>query len=113
MLVTSAPVSRRLIEGLLRAGRSAVVLVALLAVFELTSVAHHHSSPTEERSCTACQISRDGDGSLKGTTPADLPRPEGVAVTVHLVSPDVAGLRTHAGPLPSRGPPPVSPAEQL
>ena len=111
--MTSAPVSRRLLEGLLRAGRSAVVLVALLAVFELTSVAHQHASPTEDRSCPACQVTRDGSGTLPETAPADLPRAEGVAVPVQLVAPDVAGLRTHNGPLPSRGPPPFSPAEQL
>lgn len=113
MPVTSAPISRRLLEGLLRAGRSAVVLVALLAVFELTSVAHHHASPTEERSCPACQVTRDGSGTLPETVPADLPRPECVAVPVYLVFPDVSGLRTHAAPLPSRGPPLVPPAEQL
>ena len=94
-------------------GRSAVVLVALLALFGLTSVPHHHAGSTEERSCPACQVTRNDGGGIPENAPTALPRLEGIDVPVQLVSLDVAGLSTHAGPLPSRGPPPVSPAEQL
>ncbi|MBK8594970.1 MAG: hypothetical protein IPP07_04565 [Holophagales bacterium] len=111
--MTGSPLSFRPLAGLLRAGRSAVVLVALLALLGLTSVAHHHSGATEERSCPACQVARDGAGSPPETPSADSLRPTATSVPAQLVFPDVAGLRTHAGPLPSRGPPPVSPAEQL
>ena len=111
--MTSAPVSRRHLEGLLRAGRSAVVLVALLGLLALTSVPHHHSSPSEERSCPACQVIRHGGGNPPEAPAADILRPEGPPVPIQLASLEVADLHTHAGPLPTRGPPPVPPAEQL
>lgn len=111
--MTRGSLSRRPLEGLLRAGQSVVVLVALLALFSLTSVPHHHAGSTEERSCPACQVSRSDGGAPPETTSVDLPGPAGVAVPVPLVPPDVAGLTTRVGPGPSRGPPPVSFSEQL
>lgn len=111
--MTRRSLSLRPLEGLRRAGQSVVVLVALLALFGLTSVPHHHAGSTEERSCPACQVVRYDGGAPPETTPVHLPGPAGVAVPVQLVSLDVAGSSTHASPLPSRGPPPVSPAEQL
>ncbi len=111
--MTGSPPSFRLLWCLLRAGRSAVVLVALLALLGLTSAPHHHAGSIEERSCPACQVTRTEGGEAPEPSRADLPRPEGVDVPTLHVALDVAGLRDHAAPHPSRGPPPVSPSEQL
>lgn len=111
--MTRGSFSRRPLERLLRAGQSVVVLVALLALFGLTSIPHHHAGSAEERSCPACQVTRNDGAGTPETAADDLPRPEGVAVPIQVVPFDVAGLPTHAGPPPSRGPPQVSPSEQL
>lgn len=111
--MTGSPPSFRSHWSLLRAGRSAIVLVALLALLGLTSAPHRHAGSIEERSCPACQVTRTDGGEAPSTAQSGLPSPEGIDVPTLRISLDVAGLRTHAAPLPSRGPPPVSPAEQL
>ncbi|MCL4808813.1 MAG: hypothetical protein KJ062_13660 [Thermoanaerobaculia bacterium] len=100
-------------RALLGAGRAVAVAVALVALLGLTTVPHHHESTTEERSCPACHVSRfDGGGVPEATVDAPEP-PAGQDLLPPATSPDVTVQLAHAAPLPSRGPPPVSPAEPL
>jgi hypothetical protein len=100
-----------LLRHLLRAGRSAAVACALVALLGLTGAPHDHGSAGEERSCPACQVSRlDGSG-LPEPGSLEFAAPAGAEPPSLVVSVDRLPRRAPAAPLPSRGPPPVSLSE--
>lgn len=99
-------------DRLLRAGRGVAVAVALVALLGLTTVPHHHDSATEERGCPACHVSRL-DGAATPEAVVVLAPPAAGSLSSPAVLPDAAPRLAPAAPLPSRGPPPVSPSEPL
>lgn len=104
--------SRRIVSTLLRAGRTAAVVLALAAFVHVT-LPHHHAGNADERSCAACQIARHDAAGVPpqaGVCPAPPAGTEAPRTAVRLARP---ARVVHAAPLPSRGPPPASPSEPL
>lgn len=104
--------SRPVLSALLRAGRTAAVLLVLFGFVHVT-LPHLHSGGVDERHCPACQVSRldgvgvpaEADAGLVPPVESEAPR-----VSVPLERPRAAA---HDAAVPSRGPPPVSPSEPL
>lgn len=98
---------------LLRAGRATTVALALVALLGLTTVPHHHETATDEQSCPACQVSRIDGAGVPETASVPAPPASAPELSSSRIRPAAEILLAHAAPLPSRGPPPVPPAEHL
>jgi hypothetical protein len=104
--------SRPSLSTLLRAGRVAAVVLALLAFVHVT-LPHEHQGSVDERHCPACQVSRHDGVGVPAAEAAPLAPP--VAAEAVRVAVPVDRLRTaaHDAAVPARGPPPASPSEPL
>ena len=110
--MSGAPQPRPWFSALLRAGRAAVVFVALLAFVHVT-LPHQHEGMADERHCPACHVSRPDGMGVPAADAAPLAPPaaaEALCVAVPVDRPLVAA---HDAAVPARGPPRVSPSEPL
>lgn len=110
--MSGAPPLRPWFSALLRAGRAAAVVLALLAFVHVT-LPHHHDGTVDERHCAVCQVSRHDGMGVPAAEAAPLAPPaaadgDRVAVPVERPRADALGAA-----VPARGPPPTSPSEPL
>ena len=99
-------------SALLRAGRVAAIVLALLAFVHVT-LPHQHEGSVDERNCPACQVSRHDGMGVPAAEAAPLAPPaaaDAVRVAVPVDRPRADG---HDLTVAARGPPPVSPSEPL
>lgn len=87
--------------------------MAALVAFLHVTLPHVHSASADERHCPACQVSRLGAVGVPETGTGAVAPPAGIDVASPRVAVAFAPRPAHAAPLPSRGPPPVSPSELL
>lgn len=110
--MSGASLFRSVARGLLAAGRAAFVLGALVALLHVTAP-HDHASVSEEQRCPACQLQRVDFGGTPEPGPIPLATPDRTPALVVLPVVDLAPRAACAAPVPSRGPPVLSPPEPL
>lgn len=110
--MSGAPQPRPWFSALLRAGRAAAVVLALLAFVHVT-LPHQHEGSFDERHCPACHVSRHDGMGVPAAEAAPLAPP--AAADADRAAVPVERPRANAldAAVPARGPPPASPSEPL